>query len=153
MILSMRRLSLLLGALSLTACLNTTGPSNDPSDPATETFASLLHVDISTMQKTQDGVYYRDVTAGTGPQLAAPQIVIATYNAYLKTGVLWDSGISKTVDLTQQVIGLQEGMIGMRVGGERLIVVPSALGFGDLIVGGIPPNSTLVFDIKLEELP
>lgn len=149
----MRRPFLLLGALALTACLNTTGPSNDPSDPATETFASLLHVDISTMQKTQDGVYYRDVTVGSGPALTAPQTIVATYNAYLKNGELWDSGVSQNVDLTMQVIGLQEGTIGMQVGGERLIVVPSALGYGNLIVGGIPPNSTLVFDLKLVEIP
>lgn len=149
----MRRLYLLLGTLALTACLNTTGPGNNPSNPATETFAANTHVDISKMQKTADGVYYQDVTVGSGPALSAPQPIVATYNAYLKNGVLWDSGVSAQVDLTLQVIGLQEGMIGMQVGGERLIVIPSALGFGNLIVGGIPPNSTLIFDIKLEEIP
>jgi len=149
----MRRLFLLLGTLALTACLNTTGPANDPSDPATETFASLLHVDISSMSKTQHGVYYKDVVAGTGPALTEPQFIVATYNEYLKTGVLIQSEVSATFDLSTSIFGLQEGMLGMQTGGERLIVIPSALGYGNAILGGIPPNSTLVWDIRLEQIP
>lgn len=149
----MRRLVLLLGILSLTACLNTTGPANDPSDPATETFASLLHVDISSMTKTTHGVYYKDVIVGSGPALTTPQFVVATYNEYLKTGVLIDAEVSQTFDLSTSIFGLQEGMLGMQPGGERIIVIPSALGYGNAIVAGIPPNSTLVWDIRLEQIP
>ena len=149
----MRRLFLLVGTLALTACLNTTGPANDPSDPATETFASLLHVDIPSMTKTQHGVYYKDIVVGTGPALTAPQFIVATYNYYLKTGVLIGSAVSATFDLNNSPFGLQEGMLGMQAGGERLIVIPSALGFGNSIVGAIPPNSTLVWDIRLEQIP
>ena len=47
-------------------------------------------------------------------------------------------------------LGLQEGMQGMRMNGERLIVVPSALAYGNLnTVPGVPPNSTLVFEVEL----
>jgi FKBP-type peptidyl-prolyl cis-trans isomerase len=149
----MRRFLLLFGTLALTACLNTTAPPNDPSDPATETFASNLHVDISTMQKTTNGVYYRDIVVGSGPGLSAPALVIVTYGVFLKTGLLVDSQDEYPLDLTGQPFGLQEGMLGMQAGGERLIVVPSALGYGNLQVGPIPPNSTLVYDIRLEEMP
>jgi FKBP-type peptidyl-prolyl cis-trans isomerase len=153
MIPHMRRFLLLFGALTLTACLNTTAPPNDPSDPATETFASNLHVDIATMQKTTNGVYYRDVVVGSGPALSAPVQVVVTYVVFLKDGVLVDSGNQLPLDLAGQPFGLQEGMLGMQAGGERLIVVPSALGYGNVQVGPIPPNSTLVYDIRLEEIP
>jgi FKBP-type peptidyl-prolyl cis-trans isomerase FkpA len=44
-------------------------------------------------------------------------------------------------------------MSGMREGGERLIVVPSALGYGATPGAPVPPNSTLVFDVILNSLP
>jgi FKBP-type peptidyl-prolyl cis-trans isomerase len=40
----------------------------------------------------------------------------------------------------------------MREGGERIIVVPSAFGYGNAIVPGVPPNSTLVFDVILNQV-
>ena len=44
-------------------------------------------------------------------------------------------------------------MPGMREGGERIVVVPSALGYGNVPVPGVPPNSTLVFDVILIQVP
>jgi FKBP-type peptidyl-prolyl cis-trans isomerase len=53
------------------------------------------------------------------------------------------------ISLDRTVAGLHDGMVGMRVGGVRKIVIPSALGYGNQPRSSIPPNSTLVFDIRL----
>jgi peptidylprolyl isomerase len=45
--------------------------------------------------------------------------------------------------------GWEEGLVGMRVGGRRQLIIPSRLGYGATGSGTIPPNSILVFTIDL----
>lgn len=154
----MRRFLPLLVALSLSACLNlnvdSPTASNNPSDPATETFASSLNINIATMQKTASGVYYKDATVGTGDALTSQTKVVVSYLVLLKTGAAVGQSLSETMDLTTQLVGFKEGIVGMRVGGERILVVPSALAYGPRTdLPGIPPNSTLVYDVKLDLIP
>lgn len=154
----MRRLLPVIGALSLTACLNLNVDSptaqNNPSDPATETFASSLNINIATMQKTASGVYYKDATVGTGDELTSQTRVVVSYLLLLKTGAPAAQGVNETQDLANQPAGYRDGIVGMRVGGERILVVPSALGFGPRTdLPTIPPNSTLVYDVKLTLIP
>ena len=149
----------LAGALSLSACLNLNvdapaGVENNPSDPASESFASSLHIDLSTMQKTSSGVYYRDVTVGTGDSLTLQNSVTVSYLIFLKNAALITQQLNLTENLTAEPQGFRDGVSGMRVGGERVLVVPSALGFGPRTdVPGIPPNSTLVYDVILGFIP
>ncbi|HET7374367.1 MAG TPA: FKBP-type peptidyl-prolyl cis-trans isomerase, partial [Gemmatimonadaceae bacterium] len=130
----MRRFLPFLVALSLTACLNlnvdSPTASNNPSDPATETFASSLNINIATMQKTASGVYYKDATVGTGDALTSQTKVVVSYLVLLKTGAAVGQSLSETMDLSTQLVGFKEGIVGMRVGGERILVVPSALAYG-----------------------
>lgn len=154
----MRRFLPLLVALSLSACLNlnvdSPTASNNPSDPATETFASSLNINIATMQKTASGVYYKDATVGTGDALTSQTKVVVSYLVLLKTGAAVGQSLSETMDLSTQLVGFKEGIVGMRVGGERILVVPSALAYGPRTdLPGIPPNSTLIYDVKLDLIP
>ena len=153
----MRRRMIPLAALVLVAC-NLDVPGNDPaadnpSDPATETFASNLNINIAEMTKTSLGDYYKDLKPGTGPALGGPQVVILSYEAFLKTGVEVDQQVNEQLDLSAVVRGLQDGMLGMQAGGERIVVVPSANAWGAFPQPGIPPNSTLVFDVLLKTIP
>jgi len=152
----MKRLPLWLGCATLAACsLNTPEPVNMPSDPATETFASGLGIDISQMQKVAVGndiVYFKDLSVGAGAQLTTTGDVVVTYAAFLRNGSTFDSGTSVAFSLGQTVVGFRYGMLGMNVGGERVIVVPSNLGYGPYSVPPVPPNSTLIFDVRLEQI-
>jgi FKBP-type peptidyl-prolyl cis-trans isomerase len=151
---------MMLGALALAGCLDTTAPPAG-SNPATETFATNLTsmgVNISQMTKTASGTYYKDLTVGTGATLSAGTATVNTnvtfdYTGWLKTGVQFDTGTGASAALGSLIFGFVDGMIGMNVGGERLIVIPSDNAYGNSAQQTssttIPANSTLVFKIKL----
>ncbi|HEX4682603.1 MAG TPA: FKBP-type peptidyl-prolyl cis-trans isomerase [Gemmatimonadaceae bacterium] len=148
---------LLLGCLFLAGCLGSTEVADNPTDPTTESFAPGLGVNIPDMQKVAVGngfVYIKDLQVGTGSQLTAPNAVVMTYETFLVNGALVDFGNSVPFDTSVAVPGLQVGMLGMNIGGIRLIVVPSELAYG---AEGKPPviphNATLVYEVRLEELP
>jgi len=153
----MRRSLIIMVAAGLAACLNGTDTSlapNQPSDPATETFTGFNPpIVISQMTKTAMGDYYMDLKAGSGPALQSPQTIVLSYVTYLKNGRIVDEQVAVLKDPTAFVRGLQDGMIGMQVGTERVIVVPSANAFGPYVSGLIPANSTLVYDVILNQLP
>jgi FKBP-type peptidyl-prolyl cis-trans isomerase FkpA len=145
----------LAAAAASTSCLNLNvdGPGTQPSDPAHESFASGLNVDIATMQRTPSGVYYKDGPLGSGATFTGLGTVTISFVAYLKSGFLFQQGSAVQIVLGNEIVGLQEGMQGMRPGGERLVVIPSALGFGSSVAGTVPPNSTLVYDLILVSVP
>lgn len=150
----MKRLALLLGTLSLAACLDTTGPT--PSDPASDTYAASLGVDLTKMTKTTSGTYYLDESVGTGTALTTPQTITQVnvdYSGYLTNGTLFDTSTGATFQLGGVIFGFVDGIVGMKPGGTRLIVIPSELGYGNSTQttsrAKIPANSTLVFRIKL----
>jgi FKBP-type peptidyl-prolyl cis-trans isomerase FkpA len=125
-----------------------------PSDPATEAFHPSLNVDISTFERKESGVYYKDLRPGTGDEAAPEDVVTITYAGYLKDGTLFDR---QTTPFQRAVAGFipgfREGLIGMRAGGVRKIVIPSRLAYDwegqpDAPVP-IPRNATLIFDIEL----
>jgi FKBP-type peptidyl-prolyl cis-trans isomerase len=144
----MKRLALVLAAALVSSCsLNTDAPNN-PSDPATETFASSLKIDLSTMKKTPGGTYYKDLVVGQGTTLTGQPAIIVSYIEFLKDGSVVGSVASAPQLLSSMVAGVQEGMQGMAPNGERLLVIPSAMGYGNnSTIPGVPPNSTLVFDL------
>lgn len=152
----MRRLLILVGTLALTACLDVPTVPDNPTDPATEVFASnltTLGVDIPHMTKTALGDYFKDLVVGDGPALSAPAAVVITYQGYLKNGALFGQNSGEPINLSNNgPLGLRDGMIGMRVNGQRIIVIPSELGYGVSGNAGIPPNSTLVFLVQLESI-
>ena len=81
-----------------------------------------------------------------------------TYAGYLKDGKLFDSGANAKFVPATLVTGFREGMVGMKEGGRRKIVIPSELGYGGVSLRDadnkikIPRQSTLIFDIDLLKL-
>jgi FKBP-type peptidyl-prolyl cis-trans isomerase len=152
-----RVLWLAAAVVSLTGCnLDVAAPGGgnlEPSDPAKETFDASLKVDIPNMTKTAAGTYYKDFKVGTGTALTSNTVIVYSYVGFLKGGSTFGTVFQQTIVFGSLLGGLQDGMMGMKVGGERLIVVPSALGFGSVPLPGVPPNSTLVYDVILDGIP
>src|SRR5919199_5434275 len=147
----MIRLAPLLLAVGVaTGCNHDVLGAGTPSNPASETFAPSLNVDITSFARTQSGVYYKDLRVGTADEAAAADQVTITWAGYLTDGTLFDSQSTPTArPLAGFVQGFRDGVVGMRVGGVRKLVIPSALAYtwrglqqaGKVI---IPRNATLV---------
>ena len=133
-----------------------------PSVPAEETFAASLGVDIPSMVKISDDLYYKDITVGTGsPTATYGSTITVFYSGFLKDGTLFDTNVggdSLVYPLTDAtfIAGWTVGIPGMKPGGVRKLVVGSAYAYGargqEAPAGrvSIPPNATLVFDIQLK---
>jgi FKBP-type peptidyl-prolyl cis-trans isomerase FkpA len=125
------------------------GPSHQPGN-------SKLDANPQDLQKI-------DVKQGIGPEALAGKAVSVHY-----TGWLYDpaapNGKGRKFDSSRDrgapfdfplgggrvIRGWDEGVAGMMVGGQRTLVIPPKLGYGDRGAGGvIPPNATLIFDVEL----
>jgi FKBP-type peptidyl-prolyl cis-trans isomerase len=152
----MKRAFLLGTVAMLSGCLNVAEPPDEPTDPATETFATSTGVDIATMTKTSTGVYYKDLEVGTGNAVKGGEFVSITFLGFLTNGYVFDRATQTiTRKLSDVIVGFNEGMVGMQVGGSRKIVIPSGRAYGQFgfPAYNIPPNSTLVYDVHLFDLP
>lgn len=96
-----------------------------------------------------------DIVVGDGQEVPEGATITAHYTGALcETGVIFesshDSGGPATFGLHQVIDGWTEGVPGMKVGGTRRLVIPSALAYGSRRASAeIGPNSDLVFDIEL----
>ncbi|KAL1743489.1 hypothetical protein HDZ31DRAFT_83363 [Schizophyllum fasciatum] len=100
------------------------------------------------------GVKIKDVKIGEGPKATKGKTVSMRYIGKLTNGKQFDAntkGKPFTFHLGKgEVIkGWDEGIVGMQVGGERQLTIPSAMAYGKRGTDGIPGGSTLVFDVKL----
>ena len=117
------------------------------------TFAPALGVDLAASTKTPSGLYYRDVAVGTGPALAPGQNVSMRYVGSFADGKVFDSNpapkplFSFRLGSGQVIAGWDEGLVGMKVGGRRQLIIPPTLGYGPKDYGPIPGNSVLVFTV------
>jgi peptidylprolyl isomerase len=97
-----------------------------------------------------------DVIVGTGDEVPAGATVTADYVGYGgATAVMFDAswlrGEPATFPLANVILGWQEGLVGMQVGGRRLLVIPAELGYGNNPPpgSGIEPGETLIFVVDL----
>ena len=97
-----------------------------------------------------------DVTPGKGQAAKAGDCVFVKYNGTLATsGDKFDGNFDSanalkfSVGKGQVIKGWDQGLIGMKVGGERRLVIPSDLAYGSTGQGSIPANADLVFVVKL----
>ena len=97
-----------------------------------------------------------DVIVGEGDAVPVGGTVTAHYVGYgAATGDMfdssWDRGEPATFPLDRVILGWQEGLVGMQVGGRRLLVIPAELGYGDNPPpsSGIQAGETLIFVIDL----
>lgn len=99
-----------------------------------------------------------DIKIGTGAEAKSGDTVVVHYIGTLQNGTEFDNSnkrgepFSFTIGEGRVIKGWEEGLVGMKVGGQRILVIPPALAYGENGIGPIPPNSTLVFAIELLEV-
>jgi hypothetical protein len=125
--------------------------------PESTTYAPSLGVDIANSTRTADGLFYRDLTVGTGTLVEAGTRVSVRYAGFLTNGQLFDSSATPTALFTftqgtgAAITGFDRGILGMRVGGSRQLIIPPGLAYGAGTGNGkFPPYSTLVFRVDLK---
>jgi FKBP-type peptidyl-prolyl cis-trans isomerase len=140
-------------ALSACASGGTPAPATRPMESIN--FSSALDVNLGRMTKTASGLYYRDLEVGTGSILKGREDIKVHYTGWLTNGTKFDSNgesdapISIPLGRGRVIKGWDEGLVGMRVGGRRQLVVPPELGYGSNRAGQIPPDAVLVFELKV----
>ncbi len=116
-------------------------------------------ITVPTGCTPQDGLVVEDVTEGTGPEIrpgstASIHYVLATFRDQQTRESSWGSQPFEVQDIGQARViqGWNQGLIGLKEGGRRLLVVPPDLGYGSRGQGDIQPGETLVFVVDAVEV-
>jgi FKBP-type peptidyl-prolyl cis-trans isomerase FkpA len=103
--------------------------------------------------KTPSGLVYREVQPGTGKSPVPTDTVKVNYRGTLTSGVEFDSSYKRnepaSFQLNHVIKCWTEGVQRMKVGGKAVLVCPADLAYGNQSPPGIPPGSTLVFEVEL----
>jgi peptidylprolyl isomerase len=117
--------------------------------------AKMWEVDSTKLQTTKSGLKYLIIQEGIGEKVDSGDAVNVHYSGYLKDGTKFDSSVDRdepfkfVVGQKMVIQGWDEGLMLLKVGSKARLVIPPALGYGEMPVGKIPPNSTLLFDVEL----
>lgn len=105
---------------------------------------------------TESGVQYVDLVVGTGRQAEVGDTAAVHYTGWPADGTKFDSSLDREehfsfrVGAGQVIKGWDDGVLGMKVGGKRKLIIPPQLGYGARGAGGvIPPHATLTFEVDL----
>jgi len=111
---------------------------------------------VGKMITTASGLKYVDETVGTGASPQKGKQVTVNYTGRLANGQVFDSSLTRNkpfsfvIGVGQVIAGWDEGVLSMKVGGKRKLIIPANLGYGARGAGGvIPPNAELTFDVEL----
>jgi FKBP-type peptidyl-prolyl cis-trans isomerase len=101
-----------------------------------------------------EGLQIEDVGLGRGMVVSTGDRVKVHYTGKLADGITFDSSVGRepfTFRVGQGAVikGWDAGLVGMRIGGKRKLIIPPKLGYGKGGSGKIPPNATLYFEIEL----
>jgi FKBP-type peptidyl-prolyl cis-trans isomerase FkpA len=149
----------LVALLGAAACLGPSNPAySQPSGSPPAPGSSKLDAKGKELQKI-------DVKVGSGAEAVKGKAVIVHYTGWLydprtsQKGAKFDSSRDHNVPFGfllgegRVIRGWEEGVQGMKVGGQRTLIIPPDMGYGERGAGGvIPPNATLIFDVELIEV-
>jgi FKBP-type peptidyl-prolyl cis-trans isomerase FkpA len=161
-------LTTVLAVIALAACqpkdkpADSTAPAAAPA-PAAEPAATAAPAATGTENMPMQKI---DLAPGTGAEIKSGQNALVHYTGWLydaaapdNKGKKFDSSVDRNepfefpVGAGMVIKGWDEGVVGMKVGGKRRLVIPPEMGYGARGAGGvIPPGATLVFDVELVEI-
>ncbi|MEB3224663.1 MAG: FKBP-type peptidyl-prolyl cis-trans isomerase [Synechococcus sp.] len=133
-----------------------------PTSPAVQVAANPseelkdMDIDLSKAVTTESGLQYIDEVVGEGESPMEGEMVTVHYTGKLTNGKVFDSSVKRNepfsfvIGVGQVIKGWDEGVITMKPGGKRTLIIPPDLGYGSRGAGGvIPPDATLIFDVEL----
>jgi FKBP-type peptidyl-prolyl cis-trans isomerase len=126
-------------------------PENKASEATTSTTPTKPTVPDSSAKTLE----VTDVKVGTGAEATNGHEATVHYVGTLDDGTKFDSSRDRGTPFTfnlgagQVIKGWDLGVLGMKVGGVRKLIIPAALGYGDRGAGSIPPGATLHFEVEL----
>jgi peptidylprolyl isomerase len=135
-------------------------PTTIPQNPAIITPQPVSNnatsgANMDNFITTPSGLKILDEKLGQGNEVKSGDTVTVNYLGTLENGTKFDSSYDRNAPFTTQIgvgqviKGWDEGIVGMKIGGKRKLIVPPALGYGSQGMGSIPPNSTLIFEVEL----
>lgn len=99
-----------------------------------------------------------DIQLGEGKEAVKGALITTQYTGWLDDGTKFDSSYDRgkpfqcVIGTGRVIKGWDQGLMGMRVGGKRKLLVPSHLAYGERSMGAITPHSNLTFEIELLEV-
>lgn len=144
--------------------LSTIGCSSPPAEtpretaPAKPEATSQEATPSKTKESTQNvgGLKIKDLVVGQGAVAKTGDTVSVHYTGWLTDGTKFDSSLDRqqpfefVLGQGQVIPGWDKGVVGMKVGGKRELIIPPEMGYGDQGAGGaIPPGATLKFNVQL----
>lgn len=146
-------------AISLSAFVSSCSKSTSTPDKEASSTETAESPTTTAFTKT-------DVKVGSGAEAKAGQTVSVHYTGWLyersaadKHGTKFDSSRDRGTPFNfplgggRVIKGWDEGVVGMKVGGQRTLVIPPEMAYGPRGAGGvIPPNATLIFDVELIDI-
>jgi len=136
-------------------------PSGSAANPASATSAPSAATATGTPERVEEGgLRIKDEVVGSGKEAKSGDAVVVHYTGKLEDGYVFDSSHKRGKPLELKlgvgmvIKGWDRGLVGMKEGGKRKLVIPPALAYGDQGSGGgkIPPNSTLTFDVEMVQV-
>ena len=130
----------------------------DPNDITKVSFDTSLHVDLATMERLPNGVFIKELRQGTGDEAKSHTQVQIHYRGRLPNALQFDANqapqppLQFRVDNGEVVPGFDWAVKGMKVGGQRLAIIPPSLGYGAQPYGPLPANAVLVFVLDLVDV-
>ena len=155
-----------LAALALAACSRSEKPAAETPAPAAEVATAETSPAPATPTGSENmDLQKTELAPGTGAEIQSGQTALVHYTGWLydaaapdNKGKQFDSSVGGEpfefpLGAGRVIAGWDQGVVGMKVGGKRRLVIPPVMGYGERGAGGvIPPNATLVFDVELVEI-
>ncbi|MEK7109281.1 MAG: FKBP-type peptidyl-prolyl cis-trans isomerase [Patescibacteria group bacterium] len=104
---------------------------------------------------TPAGVVVQDQIIGQGAEARAGDTVVVNYTGKLQDGTVFDTTVGRgplrpfILGAGQVIPGWDQGLVGMKAGGTRTLIIPPEMAYGAQGIGPIPPNATLTFEVEL----
>jgi len=144
-------------ATSQAVVISNSSIESSPNPNTTQSTTTVQQATTPASASNIQGMTVQDIKEGTGTAAVNGDQVTVNYVGTLTDGTTFDSSISRnqpftfTLGVGQVIKGWDLGVAGMKVGGERELVIPPSLGYGSQGTPGgpIPPNATLIFTVYL----